>query len=97
MLMLPFLLTLVCIGYRPSRNAHLLWQAFHRVLLVPQEEVPFVVLSDNNLGIKLIAQAQVPKQIMPVIHTLFTLYSHSPGFDDLVQWLPRSFCTQICN
>ena len=44
MLMLPFLPTLVCIGYRPSRNAHLLWQAFHRVFLVPQEEVPLVVL-----------------------------------------------------
>ena len=36
---------------------HLLWQAFHRVFLVPQEEVLLVVLSDNNLGIKLVAQA----------------------------------------
>ena len=50
------------------------------VFLVPQEEVPLVVLSDNNLGIKLVAQAQVPKQIMPGIHALFTLYSDSRGF-----------------
>ena len=49
------------------------------VFLVPQEEVPLVVLSDNNLGITLVAQAQVPKQ-MPGIHALFTLYCHSHGF-----------------